>query len=411
MRRFWAFALATASFLGCGPAQREVPEARPSAAVASKLQRVDAAVQEMIAKNKVVGEVVLVAKDGEIVFTGVYGKMDLESGAPMRADAIFRIYSMTKAIVTAGALILVDEGKLRLDAPVAALLPEFKGVTVYAPEGNHAPARPPTVKDLMLHTAGFTYGGADRPVGKEYQEKKPLESPGLDEMMKRLSTIPLAFEPGKDWVYSVSIDVLGAVVERASGQRLDRFLQERIFGPLDMKDTGFHVPPEKAERFARLYVRNDKGLKVDDSQREKYLKPPGLLSGGGGLVGTARDYLRFLLMVDGGGQLQGRRILAPETVRLMTTNQLPKEAFPIYFGKQVRHGTGFGLGFSVRTADSEWDPQARLGEYGWGGAASTHYWTSPRDHVVVVTMEQTFPYSFDTEFALKGLIYDALLRP
>jgi CubicO group peptidase (beta-lactamase class C family) len=411
MRRLWAIALAGVLVAGCAPALREVREAQVDPAVAAKLRKVDAAIQELIAAKKMAGEVVLVAKDGEIVYSSAHGKMDLEAGTPMRAEAIFRIYSMTKAIVTAGALILVDEGKLKLDAPVAELLPDFKSVQVYGADGNHAPARPPTVKDLMLHIAGFTYGGGDRPVGKQYQEKKPLESPDLDEMTKRLAAIPLAFEPGKDWVYSVSIDVLGAVVERASGQKLDRFLQERIFAPLDMKDTGFQVPPEKAERFARLYVRSDKGLKVDDSQREKYLKPPGLLSGGGGLVGTARDYLRFLLMIDGGGQLQGRRILAPESVRLMTTNQLPKEAFPIYFGKQVRHGTGFGLGFSVRTADTEWDPQARLGEYGWGGAASTHYWTSPKDHLVVVTMEQTFPYTFDTEFALKGLIYDALLKP
>jgi CubicO group peptidase (beta-lactamase class C family) len=286
----------------------------------------------------------------------------------------------------------------------------MKGLQVYSPEGPRAPARPPTVKDLMLHTAGFTYGNADRPVGKQYQEKKLMEAAGLDEMMKRLAAIPLAFEPGKDWVYSYSIDVLGAVIERASGMKLDRFLEERLFRPLDMKDTGFHVPPEKADRFATLYTRTDKGLTADyGSQREKYLKPPGILSGGGGLVGTARDYMRFLMMVEAGGELHGRRILAPETVRLMTTNQLPKEAFPIYFGKQVRHGTGFGLGFSVRTADTEWDPQARLGEYGWGGAASTHYWVSPRDRIIVVTMEQTFPYSFDTEFAVKGLIYDALV--
>jgi CubicO group peptidase (beta-lactamase class C family) len=404
-------ALATALLLGCGPTLREVPEGRPSTAASEKLHQMDGKIQEMIAKKKIAGEVVLVAKDGEIVFTGVYGTMDLEAGTPMRADAIFRLYSMTKAIVSAAALILVEEGKLRLDAPVAELLPEFKGLQVYGADGSRAPARLPSVKDLMLHTAGFIYGNADRPVGKLYQEKKLMDSADLDEMMRRLATIPLAFEPGKDWVYSYSIDVLGAVVERASGQRLDRFLDERIFKPLDMKDTGFHVPPEKADRFARLYVRGPEGLKVDDAQRDKYLKAPGLLSGGGGLVGTARDYMRFLLMVDGGGQLLGRRILAPETVRLMTSNQLPKEAFPIYFGKQVRHGTGFGLGFSVRTADSEWDPQARLGEYGWGGAASTHYWISPRDHVAVVTMEQTFPYSFDTEFALKGLIYDALLKP
>jgi len=388
--------------LGCGPSLREVQE---------KLHKVDGVMEEMIASKKVAGAVVLVAKDGEVVFNGTYGKMDLEAGTPMRPDAIFRIYSMTKAIVSAAALTLVDEGKLKLDAPVAESIPELKDLKVTGADGNRAPSRPPTVKDLFLHTAGFLYGNADRPAGKLYQEKKPLEAANLDEMANRLAMIPLAFDPGKDWVYSLSIDVLGLVIERVSGKKLDRFLEERIFKPLDMKDTGFHVPAEKVDRFTANYQRGEKELKRIDSPREsKYLKPPGLLSGGGGLVGTAGDYLRFLLMVEGGGELGGRRVLSPASVRLMTTNQLPKEAFPIYFGKQVRHATGFGLGFSVRTADSEWDPKARVGEYGWGGAASTHYWVSPKDRIVVVTMEQTMPYTFDTEFAVKGLIYDALLN-
>ena len=239
-----------------------------------------------------------------------------------------------------------------------------------------------------------------------------MESVDLDEFARRLAALPLAFDPGKDWVYSHSTDVLGLVLERVSGMKLDRFLEERMFRPLDMKDTGFYVPAEKVDRFAANYQRGEKGLKLIDAPREsKYLKRPGLLSGGGGLVSTARDYLRFLLMVEGGGALHGRRILSKESVRLMTTDQLPREAFPIYFGKQIRHGTGFGLGFSVRTADTDWDPQARAGEYGWGGAASTHYWVSPKDRIVVVTMEQTMPYTFDTEFAVKGLLYDALLKP
>ncbi|MBI3856917.1 MAG: beta-lactamase family protein [Planctomycetes bacterium] len=398
---------------GCASAEvREVPQASPAAPAAQKLRKIDGVVEEMIEKNKLAGAVILVAKDGEVVFTGTYGKMDLEASKPMRPDAIFRIYSMTKAIVTAAALILVDEGKLKLDAPIGDSIPELKDLQVYGADGNKKPARPPTVKDLMLHTAGFLYGNADRPAGKLYQEKKPLEAGDLDEFARRLAALPLAYEPGKDWVYSMSIEVLGLVVERVSGKKLDRFLEERIFKPLDMKDSGFYVPAEKADRFAANYQRGPSGLKVIDAPREsKYLKPPGLLSGGGGLVSTARDYLRFLLMVEGGGEFQGRLLLARETVGLMTTNQLPKEAFPIYFGKEIRHATGFGLGFSVRTADSAWDPQARVGEYGWGGAASTHYWTSPKDRIVVVTMEQTMPYSFDTEFALKGLIYDALLKP
>lgn len=395
---------------GCGPSLREVPEVRPDASVSGKLRRVDAVVEEMIAAKKLAGAVVVAAKDGQVVFTGSYGKMDLEAATAMRPDAIFRIYSMTKAIVSAAALVLVDEGKLKLDAPIGESIPELRSLQVAAPEGNRAPLRSPTVKDLLLHTAGFLYGNADRPGGKLYQEKKPLEAANLDDMAKRLAGIPLSFEPGKDWVYSLSIDVLGLVIERVSGTKLDRFLEERIFKPLDMRDTGFFVPAEKLDRFAANYQRAGKELKRIDVP-SKYLKSPGLLSGGGGLVSTARDYLRFLLMVEGGGELHGTRILSAESVRLMTTNQLPKEAFPIYFGKEIRHATGFGLGFSVRTADSAWDPTARAGEYGWGGAASTHYWVSPKDRIVVVTMEQTMPYSFETEFAVKGLIYDALLKP
>ena len=166
----------------------------------------------------------------------------------------------------------------------------------------------------------------------------------------------------------------------------------------------------KLDRFAANYNHGVEGLKRIDNP-SKYAKPATFFSGGGGLASTARDYMRFLLMVEGGGKLGETRILKEETVRLMTTNQLPKEAFPIKFGRQVRPGTGFGLGFSVRTAETEWDPKARVGEYGWGGAASTHYWASPKDRVIVVTMEQTMPYSPDVEFAIKGLIYDAVTKP
>jgi CubicO group peptidase (beta-lactamase class C family) len=403
-KSFAATTLALLLALGCATSQPGLSQ--------EKLHKVDAVVEDMIAKNKIAGAIVMVAKDGVVAFTGTYGKMDLEAAKPMRPDAIFRIYSMTKGIVSAAALALVEEGKLKLDAPVGDYVPELKDLQVYAAEGNRKPSRPPTVKDLLLHTAGFIYGNADRPVGKDYAQKKPLEAGDLDDMARRLATIPLAFDPGKDWVYSLSIDVLGLVIERASGMKLDQYLHERILRPLDLHDTAFFVPAEKVDRFAANYQREEKGLKLIDAPgTSKYLKSPGLLSGGGGLTSTARDYMRFLLMIEGGGELDGRRILKPETVRLMTTNQLPKEAFPIYFGKQIRHATGFGLGFSVRTADSEWDPAARVGEYGWGGAASTHYWVSPKDRLVVVTMEQTMPYTFDLEFAVKGLIYDAITAP
>ena len=379
--------------LGSTPAQENV-------GLSERLHKIDPAIQDMIAKKKMAGELVMIAKDGQVAFTQTYGKMDLEADKPMRADAIFRIYSMTKAIATAAALTLVEEGKLGLDDPVGKWIAELKDLKVKTTEGLRDSSRPPTVKDLMLHIAGYTYG----------EHAKALESKDLDEMAAKLAKTSLAYDPGKDWQYSISIDVLGLVIERVSGTKLDRFLEERIFRPLDMKDTGFWVPAEKIERFAANYNHGADGLKRID-EPSKYAKPATFFSGGGGLVSTARDYMKFLLMIEGGGRLEGTRVLKEETVRLMTANQLPKEAFPIRFGKQVRHGTGFGLGFSVRTAETEWDPKARVGEYGWGGAASTHYWTSPKDRIVVVTLEQTMPYSPDVEFAIKGLIYDALAKP
>jgi CubicO group peptidase (beta-lactamase class C family) len=410
MKRFALSALVLLLVAGCSAVAGELPSGTPESVGLSseKLHKIDGVIGDMVAKKKLAGAIVMVAKDGVVAFTGVYGKMDLEADKPMQADAIFRIYSMTKAIATAGALILVEEGKLKLDAPVGDIIPELKDLKVQTADGLRPAQRPPTIRDLMLHDAGFTYGGG-RLNDKSYQEKKPMEAPSLDEMAKRLSEMSLAFDPGKDWHYGISIDILGLAIQRASGMPLDRFLEERILKPLDLRDTGLSVPAEKVGRFAANYNRSDAGLKViDEPAKSKYLKPPGLVSAGGGMVSTIRDYMRFLLMVDGGGRLNGVRILSEDSVRLMTTNQLPKEAFPIYFGKQVRHATGFGLGFSIRTADSEWDPAGRVGEYGWGGAASTHYWASPKDRLVVVTMEQTMPYAFDVEFAVKGLIYDAL---
>ncbi len=406
-------AIATLALLLVGGALRaqELKQAAPESVGLSseKLHKVDGILGEMIEKKKLAGAIVMVAKDGQIAFTGVYGKMDLEADKPMKEDAIFRIYSMTKAITSAAALILVEEGKLKLDAAIGDVIPELKDVKVATAEGLRTPTRPPTIRDLFLHDAGYMYGDG-RNTGKAYAEKKPMEAPSLDEMAKRLQNVPLAFDPGMDWVYGINIDVLGLAVQRASGVPLDKFMEERILKPLDMKDSGFMVPADKVGRFAANYGRSAAGLRViDEPAKSKYLKPAGLVSGGGGMVGTIRDYMRFLLMVDGQGTLGSMKILSPESVKLMTSNLLPKEAFPIYFGKEKRHGVGFGLGFCVRTADSEWDKTARVGEYGWGGAASTHYWASPKDRLVVVTMEQTMPYSFDVEFAVKGPIYDAIL--
>jgi CubicO group peptidase (beta-lactamase class C family) len=238
-----------------------------------------------------------------------------------------------------------------------------------------------------------------------------MESTNLAQMAEKLSQAPLAFDPGTDWVYGAGIDVLGRVIEVASGESLDVFLDKTIFKPLNMTDTAFSVPPEKFGRFAANYSRSPEGLKLIDAPAgSKYAKPVTFFSGGGGLVGTARDYMRFLVMIERGGTLDGHRMLRSKTVKLMTSNQLPERAFPIYFGTEKRLGTGFGLGFSVRTEITTWDPAGHVGEYGWGGAASTHYWVSPADDLIVITLEQIMPYQWDTEFGIKRIIYDAVKK-
>jgi CubicO group peptidase (beta-lactamase class C family) len=376
----------------------------------AKLADVDKFMEHQIADKKIAGGIVIVSHNGKIGFFHAYGQMDLEAKQPTRLDTIFRIYSMSKAITTAAALNLVDAGKIGVDDPVSKYIPSFADLKVATPSGLRAAKRPMTVRDLMLHTAGLTYGATGPDAHKEaFGRLKPLESTDLKEMTDKLAQIPLAFDPGTDWNYSVATDVLSRVIEVGGGETLDVFLHKVIFEPLDMPDTAFNVPPEKLARFAANYSRTTGGLKVIDvPAKSKYAQKVTIFSGGGGLVSTARDYLRFLTMIQNGGELDGHRILRPETVALMTTNQLPKEAFPIHFDKEVRQGTGFGFGFSVRTQNTKWDPAGRVGECGWGGAASTHYWTSPADKLIVITLEQIMPYQWDTEFGVKRIIYEAI---
>jgi CubicO group peptidase (beta-lactamase class C family) len=376
-----------------------------------KLAEVDKFMDQQVAEKKIAGGIVLVSHDGKIGLFHAYGQMDLEAKKPMRLDTIFRIYSMSKAITTAAALNLVDAGKIAVDDPVAKFIPSFAELKVTTTSGPRAPKRPMTVRDLMLHTAGLTYGTGPAALTEAYNKLKPMESANLEEMAGKLAQVPLAFDPGTDWTYSVAIDVLGRVIEVASGEPFDVFLKKTIFEPLDMPDTALNVPPEKLDRFAANYSRSPDGLVVKDAPAQShYAKKVTFFSGGGGLVGTARDYLRFLTMVQNGGELDGHRILRPETVALMTTNQLPKQAFPIHFDKDERHGVGFGFGFCVRTQNTKWDPAGHLGEYGWGGAASTHYWASPADKLIVITLEQIMPYQWDTEFGVKKIIYDAIAK-
>lgn len=405
---FIALLFITSSIIRAG----ELPTAKPEAVGMSsaKLAKVSELMKQQVDVGKVAGGVVAIARDGKVVFFESYGKRDLASGKPMEKDTIVRLYSMTKAPATAAAMMLVDEGKISPDDPVSKYIPALADVKVWTKDGPVEPKRAITIADLMRHTAGFGSRG-NGPVGELLAKANLQEAKDLEDYVERLASVPLAYHPGEQWIYSNSIDVLGLVIQKASGQPFDEFLQERLFDPLGMVDTGFYVPADKLDRFAANYNRTGDGLKVNDSPgtNEKYHKMPAVQSGGGGLVGTAGDYMRFLLMIEGGGEWNGKRYLSKESIELMTTDQLPRAAFPISFGDQIRHGTGFSFGFSVRTADTEWDQAGRVGEYGWGGAASTHYWISPKDDgLIVVTLEQIMPYNFDTEWLLKPVIYEAI---
>jgi CubicO group peptidase (beta-lactamase class C family) len=319
---------------------------------------------------------------------------------------------MTKAITSVAALMLNEEGKLSLDDPLSKYFPSLKAMKVLDKDELVEVESEATVADLLRHTSGLTYGRtphkeinqAHKNAGILDREKKVVP------MMNGIGKVPLLFQPGSDWVYGCSTDVLGGVVEVASGMPLDQFLQERIFKPLKMADTGFYVPAHKADRFAANYNYKDGKLTLkDDPKTSRYLENPAFKSGGGGLCSTASDYMRFLLMIENGGRLDGAKLLKKKSVKLMTTNQVSEKAGWVTFGNQIREGVGYGYGFSVRVKLSDWDPDRRVGEYGWGGAASTHYWISPKDNLIVLTLEQVMPYSFNTEWALKGLIYDSLV--
>lgn len=392
----------------------EIPLVTPETVGLSsaKLAEVDTAVQQLVKDKKIPGGVVLVARKGRIAYLKSFGKKDLASDAPMTADTIFRIYSMSKAITSAAAMMLVDEGKLDLDDPISRHIPEFADVKIHSEAGNTKPTRPPTVRDLLRHTAGLTYGiFGNSPVDQQYRAAGILSpADSVEVMAAKVGKLPLEYDPGTSWKYSVSSDVLGRVVEVASGQKFGKFLQERIFRPLGMVDTGFHVPDSKLSRFSTNYNSNGSGTltPIDIPASSTYRRKKTFESGGGGLVSTIRDYYQFLLMISQGGKIGSTQFLSAESIELMTTNQVPKTTGWIRFGDEIREGVGFGLGFSVRSKMSDWDAGGRLGEYGWGGAASTHYWVSPKDDLIVVTMEQVMPYSFLTEFTVKKLIYDSI---
>lgn len=408
-RRSWAVVWVVACLLTSALWAKEMPFARPEEVGVSsaKLAQMQAAAQQMVNEEQVAGIVAMVARRGKVCHFEACGSRDVEAGESMQRDTIVRIYSMSKPITSVAVMMLCEQGDVLLDEPVETYIPELGGLKVYGENAQGQPAhaepgRKVTVRDLLRHTSGLTYGiFGDTPVDRMYRQKGILGNKDLKEMVGRLAEIPLQNQPGTKWHYSVSTDVLGHLVERVSGQTLDVFFAEHIFTPLDMKDTGFYVPEGKHERFSKCYGPDpDGGLKPTGGMGAGgYLRPRTFLSGGGGLVSTARDYMRFCQMLLNKGKLDDVRLLEPETVEMISRDQLPS-------GVSAGKGVGFGLGFSVQRQP---DPQGqmRVGEYGWAGAASTFFGISPKDESIIVLLTQYMPFSNVMPKKLKPMIYAA----
>ena len=382
-----------------------------------RLARISALAKRYVDEGKLAGVVTLVARHGKIVHYEAVGKQSLESSAPMTRDTLFRIYSMSKPITAVAAMILYEEGKFQLTDPVSKFVPELKGLKVLK-DGQEVPTQSEiNMQQLLSHTAGFSYGfSAGDPVDKRYLEDKVLSSKDLDEFIKRLAKIPLRYEPGSRWHYSVAVDVTGAVIERISGQRFDRFLRERVFAPLKMEDTFFEVPESKLSRFGSNYRWNVEQRKLEVMPIPDYplYRNTTFFSGGGGLVSTAMDYMRFAEMLRNGGELEGVRVLSPKTIQLMTMDHLPAtvkpgtsgEAPPVNLGASA--GSGFGLGFGIVTDVPKNGVIGSVGEYSWSGAAGTVFWVDPVEEIVVVGMVQLMQSPWPLRRELKTLTYQAL---
>jgi CubicO group peptidase (beta-lactamase class C family) len=394
-----------------------------------RLARIDRFLQaKYIDAGRLAGVQFLLARGGEVAHQSVLGMADAERRTPLAEDTVFRIYSMTKPVTSVALMSLVEEGLIALDDPVAKHIPEFASLGVFVAGYNpgfmtRAPDRPMQVVDLLRHTSGLTYSFQSRTnVDAAYRELRLEEFHDrldLAGMIAALSKLPLEFSPGDAWNYSVSTDVVGYLVQKIAGKPLGQVFQERIFDPLKMTDTGFFIREDQRSRLAACYEATPQGGRKlqDDPAVSPFLAPPRLESGGGGLVSTAADYLRFANMLMRGGELEGARILAPKTVRLMTANHLPggqdlTQMSRSLFSESTNAGVGFGLGFAV-----VFDPSRTLlagspGEFYWGGMASTTFWVDPVEQITAVMMTQLIPSStWPIRRELRTLTYGALMEP
>jgi len=393
--------------------ERNLAQADPADVSMSRdgLAAFQAGLRAEVDNGQLAGIVTMVARHGRLVHKDTYGWQDLENQVPMAEDTIFRIFSMTKPITGVAMMMLYEEGKFALDDPVENHIPEFTNLVVAqedVPNGipmAELPHHKMTMRELMSHTGGLTYGSFSRSrVDTLYGEMNVLDGNGtLQDMIDKLAQIPLRQQPGSAWHYSVSVDVQGYLVEKFSGMGFDEFLQQRLFDPLGMADTRFHVGRDRAQRFSREYTSGPDGL--SSPQNSAFIEAPTFLSGGGGLTGTAGDYLRFAQMLANGGELDGVRILKPETVEMMRSNQLPEgiTEIPGY------PGNAFGLDFAIVT-DPASNGGMSAGSYWWWGIAGSWFWIDPVEDLVFVGMIQNrnLRYARGLQLKSKELLYDAV---
>ncbi len=398
-----------------------LPQAAAPASVGmdpDRLDRIGAMFDAYLEEGQLVGGVVLVARQGKLVYHHAFGERDQESGDPMEPDDLFRIASQSKALTSVAIMMLMEEGKLLLSDPLGRFLPEFMETTVAVPseDGGYevVPAnRPVNIRDLLTHTAGVGYGNG--PGGEAWQEAGITGWYLIDrdvpirEAVRPMAELPFQAQPGEAWVYGYATDILGAVVEEASGMPFDAFLQERILEPLGMNDTHFFIPPDAADRLVTVYsLGQDQELRrAPDgtgmvAQGEYLEGPRTTFSGGAGLVSTAADYGRFLQMLLNGGELDGQRLLSPKSVELMTVDHCGDAcSWP---------GRGFGLGVDVVDDLGAFGRPGTVGRYGWGGAYHSTYWVDPAEELVVVYLTQLIPAWVDDHARLEAMVYQAIVE-
>jgi CubicO group peptidase (beta-lactamase class C family) len=418
MSKLARFALGTLLLAWCtATAAAQLPDVTPAGAAmsATRLARIDSVMNEAVTAGRTAGVAVLVARDGRIVKAATYGWSDRETARPLRRDALFRIASQTKAVTSVAALVLVEEGRLRLADPAHRWIPGLERVSVLTDSGSAPLRRPITIRDLLTHTAGLSYGGEallrDRYAaaglgpaagwGWYFADKEEPICASMD----RLARLPIAAQPGERFVYGYASDLLGCIIERVAGVSLEAFVRARIFEPLRMSDTWFFVPVAERDRLVTLYAAGDGELvRAPDGARGQghfVDGPRASFSGGAGLVSTMDDYARFLQMLLNGGELDGARILSPHGVALLTTDQLDTA-----YG---RPGFGFSLGFEILEDPGLAGRYGSPGSYGWGGAYATTYWVDPAERLIGIIMTQTLPAGgLDVADRFRTLTYAAL---